>query len=149
MKTTRLSTLIAEDQRVLRGLDQLQSTMPDVLLGGVKYTPEGLAAFLRARIAAAIAVGSTKAHWLHAIETHNALDKQRDVLLRELRVVVMAMFGPDSPQASALGFRPAKKRTPLTPAQKVARAAKSLATRKARGTLGSRQRVALTLTSEP
>jgi hypothetical protein len=98
---------------------------------------------IQARIDAASAVATTKAAWLNAVKTYDAIDLQVTVLMRELRNLVIAAFGSSSPKLADFGFK-ATVRTPLTPAQKVARAAKAKATRVARGTLGKKQKALIT-----
>ncbi len=131
------------DQQAIIGIRQDLQTMSSIPMGASTYTPASLAAAIQARIDAANAVGTTRAAWLNAVKTYDALDAQVTVLMRELRNLVIATFGTTSPKLADFGFK-ATVRTPLTPAQKVARAAKALATRKARGTLGKKQKALIT-----
>jgi hypothetical protein len=130
------------DQQAILGIKQDLQTMSSIPMGASTYTPASLAAAIQARIDAANAVGTTKATWLNAVKTYDAIDAQVTVLIRELKNLVIATFGSNSPKLADFGFK-ATVRTPLTPAQKVERAAKALATRKARGTLGKKQKEAI------
>jgi hypothetical protein len=60
-----------------------------------------------------------------------------------LKTALGNAFGPASPQLEQFGLKPKKARTPLTSTQLAIRAAKSLATRKLRGTRGSVQKADL------
>jgi len=131
------------DQQAIQGIKLDLQTMSSIPMGASTYTPASLAAAIQARIDAANAVGTTRAAWLNAIKTYDALDLQVTVLIRELKNLVIATFGPSSPKLADFGFK-ATVRTPLTPAQKVERAQKALATRKARGTLGKNQKALIT-----
>ncbi len=132
-----------EDQQAITGIKLDLQTMSSIPMGASTYTPSSLAAAIQARIDAAAAVGTTRAAWLNAVKIYDVLDLQVTVLMRELKNLVIATFGPTSPKLADFGFK-ATVRTPLTPAQKVARAAKAAATRKARGTLGKKQKALIT-----
>jgi hypothetical protein len=131
------------DQAAIAGIKLDLQTMSSIPMGASTYTPASLAAAIQARIDAASAVATTRAAWLNAVKTYDAIDVQVTVLMRELRNLVIAAFGPTSPKLADFGFK-ATVRTPLTPAQKVARAAKAKATREARGTLGKKQKALIT-----
>ena len=60
-----------------------------------------------------------------------------------LKAAMVSYFGAGSPQLVRFGLKAAKARTPLTAKQLAVRAAKVMATRKLRGTLGSVQKAAI------
>jgi hypothetical protein len=64
-------------------------------------------------------------------------------LYTELKDAVIAFFGRGSPLLAQFGIKARGKARPLTPEQKVLRAAKARATRAARHTMGSRQKAAV------
>jgi hypothetical protein len=72
-----------------------------------------------------------------------AASAQNHQLFTELKDAVIAFFGRGSPMLGQFGIKGRGKPRPLTPEQKVLRAAKARATRAARHTLGSRQKAAL------
>ena len=142
-RVTTRTGITGEDQQVIAGIKQDLQQMSSFPLGGATFTPTSLVAFIQSRIDAASAVATTKANWLSAVKTYEAINAQATVVVRELKAMVIATYGSGSQKLADFGFT-AVTRTPLTPAQKVERAAKALATRKARGTLGSKQKKAIT-----
>jgi hypothetical protein len=100
-------------------------------------------AFIQSRIDAANAVATAKANWLNAAATYKTINAQAVIVVRELRNLVIGIFGASSSKLADFGFAPSK-RTPLTPAKKAAAAVKRAATRKARGTMGKKQKLAIT-----
>ena len=119
------------------------TTLP---LGGTSYSPTSLVAFIQSHIDAANAVVTAKANWDNAIKTYQGIDKQAQVVLHDLKALVVSAFGATSQQLSDFGFTP-RKVTVLTPEQKAAAAAKRAATRKARGTLGPKAKLKVTGTT--
>lgn len=65
------------------------------------------------------------------------------LFMSEYMAFVMAVFARSPTVLADFGLSPRKPRTPLTVEQKVAQKAKSDATRKARGTKGKKQRLAI------
>jgi len=116
--------------------------VPSLLLGAKAYTPTSLVAFVQSRIDAANAVVTAKANWQAAVKAYQALNTQGDVVVHDLKQYVIAAFGATSSKLADFGFTP-KKVTVLTPAQKAAAAAKRAATRKARGTVGPKAKLAI------
>jgi len=64
-------------------------------------------------------------------------------LYTQLKDAVIAFLGRGSPLLAQFGIKARGSKRPLTPAQKVLRAAKARATRAARHTMGSRQKAAV------
>ena len=144
--TKRITTrtgITGEDQQVIAGIKLDLQSMSSFPLGGTTFTPTSLAAFIQSRIDAANAVTTAKANWLSAVKTYDAINAQAAAVVRELKAMVIATYGSGSQKLADFGFNPVV-RTPLTPAEKVARAAKAAATRKARGTMGSQQKKLVT-----
>ena len=78
-----------------------------------------------------------------AAKARDAAEEAERTFLAGLKAAVISKLGPDDPRLVQFGFKPRQKPKKLTAAQNVARAAKAESTRKARGTLGSRQRAAI------
>ena len=131
------------DQQVIQGIKLDLQTMTSLPLGGTSYTPTSLVAFIQSHIDAANAIVTAKASWEKAIATYTAIDKQAQVVLHDLKALVLATFGSTSPRLADFGYKP-RKVTVLTPEQKAAAAAKRAATRKARGTMGPKQKLKVT-----
>lgn len=142
IKKTRIEKQ-ATDQQVVEGIQKDLQTTTAFILGGTSYTAATLVTFILSHIAAANAVLTTKAAWQNAIKTYKGLDTQATVVLRDLKNLVIATFGSTSPKLADFGYAP-RKVTVLTPAQKAAAAEKRAATRKARGTLGPKKKLAIT-----
>lgn len=143
MPTRNRTTTQARDAQVLHGLESALSTVSTVPAGGVYYTPASLGALVQSRIDAAHAVAVAKAQWLDAVHAYEAIDGTATVAVRGLRQYVTNAFGENSPVLAEFGFAP-PARTVLTPEQKAAAVAKRAATRKARHTMGKKQKLAIT-----
>jgi hypothetical protein len=139
MTTISRTTTQAKDQQILQGISTDLQTMSTLPLGATTYTPGSLAAFIQSRIDAANAVNTTRASWLAAVKTYEAINTQAKAVVSDLRYLVMGAFGPTSPKLADFGFSPPKQAT-QTQEAKAAAAQKRAATRKARRTLGKRQK---------
>ncbi len=142
MSAINRSTTQAHDGQVIVGIKKDLQSVTSLPLAGSTYTMASLTQLVQSRIDAANTVANAKAQWHDASATYKALNSQVTQVLHGLRQYLINAFGPASPVLADFGFT-ASKRTPLTPEQKVARAAKAEATRKARGTLGKKQKAAI------
>jgi hypothetical protein len=70
-------------------------------------------------------------------------------LLANIKASLQGLLGHDSEALTRFGFKPNKRRKPLTVEQKALRAAKAKLTRQKRGTLGKRQKAAIKTTTTP
>ena len=70
-------------------------------------------------------------------------------LLEDLKATMSTQHGPESETLVTMGFKPRRKRRPLTPAQTLEANVKRQETRKARGIMGRRQREALRYEGNP
>jgi hypothetical protein len=134
MATTSRTAKQGSDQQVIQGIKKDLQSMTSLPLGGTSYTPASLVVFVQSHIDAANAVLTAKANWENAIKQYTSLDKQAQVVLRDLKALVIGAYGATSSKLADFGYKP-KKVTVLTPEQKAAAAAKRAATRKARGTM--------------
>src|SRR5579883_308264 len=64
-------------------------------------------------------------------------------LLEDLRDTMAGQHGSDNENLTTMGFKPKRKRRPLTPAKQTLANKKKLDTRKLRGTMGKRQKAKL------
>jgi len=136
------------DQQILAGIEEDLQSMPSFPLGGTIYTPATLAAFIQSRIDAANQIVTARAAWLDAVKAYQALDARGAVIVADLRNVLIAAFGRESPKLAHFGLV-APRRPTLTPEAKVAAAKRRKATRKARRTLGKKQKLEITGASVP
>jgi hypothetical protein len=137
--STNRSTTQAHDGQVIVGIKGHLQNVSSLPLAGSTFTMAELEQLIQSRIDAANAVAGAKAHWHDASATYKSLNKHVLQVDRALRQYVINSFGESSPVLADFGFTAPKKAT-LTPEQKVARALKAAATRKARGTMGKRQK---------
>jgi hypothetical protein len=135
MKAGKDGKIVTALRNKVIGLDQLP-------LGGSIYTQDEAADLIEKRIVANNAVEQAKAAWLHAIKVYEELSAQVDVVERDLRHVVMGACGEQSPKMAEFDFQPPKHAV-LTLEQKAEAARKRMETRKARKTMGRRQKKAI------
>ena len=129
----------AHDGQVIVGIKNNLQNVSSLPLASSTYTMAALEQLLQSRIDAANTVVNARAHWVDASATYETLNTNVTKVVRALRQYVINVYGPDSPVLADFGFTVAK-RTPLTPEQLVVKAEKAAATRKARGTMGKKQK---------
>jgi hypothetical protein len=146
LKARNRTTTLGSDKQAIEGVQKDLQGMQVLHLGGREFTPTTLEDYIQVRVDAANAILIAKAAWLKAILTYEALDGDTEVVLRDLKRLVIGAFGEQSPKLADFGYEPPKQFT-WTEAQKAAAVAKRAATRKARGTLGPKARLAITATT--
>jgi hypothetical protein len=139
---TNRTTTQAHDGQVIVGIDKHLQNVPSMPLAGSAYTMAALKQLIQSRIDAVIKVGNAKAQWHDASAAYKELNTHVTEVVRGLRQYVISAFGATNPVLADFGFTPPKKQA-LTPEQKVARALKAAATRKARGTKGKKQKAGI------
>jgi hypothetical protein len=111
-------------------------------LGGRVFTQAELAAFLETRTTKAQAVVTSKKAWHVAIDDFDAHDALAEIVVRDLRNVVIGACGETHPTVSRFGFA-ARKKPVLTPEQKELANQRRKATRAKRKTMGRKQKLAI------
>jgi hypothetical protein len=139
MTTVSRTTTQGKDQEVLNGIETELQSMGTLYLGSETFTPQTLAAFVQHRIDLANAVATARAAWESALREYDAIDKQANRVIADLRRTVMAAFGRDTPKLASFGFLPPRQPM-LTSDQRSKAAHKAAATRKARRTMGKKQK---------
>jgi hypothetical protein len=129
----------ARDGQVIAGINKDLQNVSSLPLASSTYTMAALVQLVQSRIDAANTVANARAQWVDASATYETLNTKVTQVVRDLRQYVISVHGQDSPVLADLGFTP-PKRTALTPEELVARARKAAATRKARGTMGKKQK---------
>ena len=130
------------DQQAIDGVNKDLQGMPTLYLASQVFTPRSLAQRIQQRIDAATAINVAKAAWQKAVTDYEAIDVGTDLVLRDLKRLVVGAYGDDSPKLADFGFTPPKK-VVWTEAMKAAAAVKRAATRKARGTMGPKAKLAI------
>jgi hypothetical protein len=148
MATKTRTNTQGKDQQVITGVQKDLTLMSSLPLGGQTFTPATLVAFVQSRIDAGNEVVVAKANWQSAAKAYEAINTKANVVVHDLKQLVIGAFGATSSKLADFGFT-AKKVTVLTPEQKVAAAEKRAATRKARNTLGPKAKLAVTGTVPP
>ncbi len=149
------------DKAVIRGtelradtaIQGLQMALPpnvtQLVLGGVPYTIPNLIGFFQ----------GLEQPWKDARKAHLIIrqvmqDRPNDEkllldALANLKGALTGVLGHESESLTKFGFKPTKRRTPLTSEQKTVKAAKAKLTRQKRGTLGKKQKAAIKETATP
>ena len=135
-------TIQARDAQVITGIGKHLQSLPSLQLMGSAFTPAELVKLLQSRIDSAGAVASSKANFHSTVAADRALSTRVTQVVRALRQYVLNAFGSASPVLADFGFAPPARAT-RTPEQKAASAAKASATRKARHTMGPKQKKAV------
>ena len=127
------------DQKLIDGVLQHLASLPAMPVGSQMMTPADIVKLLQDRI------GNGKAALKAESDQAAAVKAERDELAKTATVVssfirmVSGMFSASPDTLAAFGLKP-RKVTPLTAEKKAAAVAKQKATRKARGTLGKKQK---------
>jgi hypothetical protein len=132
----------ARDAQVIVGIQKHLQNVSSLPVAGATFTPAELVKLFQSRIDSANRVSTEKANWHSTVEADKALSAKLTPVLRGLRQYVLNAFGETSPVLADFGFTPPKKRT-LTPEKKAAAALLAKATRKARHTVGKKQKLAI------
>ena len=139
MANINRATIQARDAQIIAGIEKHLQNTPTLPLGGSAYMPADLVKLLQSRIDSANTATSAKANWHATVVAERALNTKLSPILRGLRQHLFNVYGETSPILSDFGFSPPKRAT-RTPEEKAAAAAKAKATRKARHTMGKKQK---------
>ena len=142
ISTITRSEALSNDARCIEGIQNDLTGTPSLFLSGTPYTPTALIAYLQAHIDAGVALTRAEDTLHLEVQAYKQLTQQVTKVVRALRVWVINTYGEQSPVLADFGFTVAVP-APLTPEQKVAKAAKAEATRVARGTKGPKARLAI------
>jgi hypothetical protein len=139
MATTSRARVLARDKALIAGVEK-HFGEGSVRIDGRTYTHAQLLKVLQRRVDATNAITAARAALATAI-----LDEERErattkAVVDGIRQLAFVMFGSAADGLADFGLSP-RRRTHLTGEQLAARTAKAAATRKARGTLGPKQRL--------
>jgi hypothetical protein len=143
MSTPSRKTTSGADGNVITAIRAQLETVTVIPAAGKTYSPDEVAALVQRRIDLSNAIVTSRAAWLATIQQYDELSATVDLVLRDLRNFIGAAFGDESPQAKAFSMLKFPKKVTRTPEEKAAAAAKALATRKARKTMGRKQKLAI------
>jgi hypothetical protein len=112
-------------------------------LGTTAYTTAALTQALQSLVDAFTAVNEVHARTKDAVRTLRNTETTVAPLLRDYKRFLHATFSTATAMLAEFGLQPLKARKPLDSAQRATAAAKAKATRKARGTMGKKQKLAV------
>jgi hypothetical protein len=141
MSATRL-TKATWEQRIrglIAGTQKHPPTGP-LTIGGATFTATALVQLLQSLADALAAADAAKASWQDALKNVTGVRGKVGPVVQAYRTWLVATYGSAPSTLADYGVTPRKAPTPLTAEQKVARAAKAAATRKARNTMGSKKK---------
>jgi hypothetical protein len=135
------------EAQLLAGIQKNLATA-SFLIGGTTYTSLQVQQIVQQCANAAQASLSARKALTDLAKTNRQLQAQYQAFLRELRQVIQVMFSNAASTLADFGLAP-RKFTKASPETLVAAHAKAVATRKARGTMGSKQKAKITGSSPP
>ncbi len=141
---TNKTTVVARIKQAIVGVNKYLGAQPSLLLGGVQFTPAALVALFQSFVALDDAVMTAKGKARDLMQQQRILRAQILGVLKALHALVNGTYGDRAAEILGdFGFAPAK--APKTKVKvKAAALDKSLATRAARHTMGTKQKKAVT-----
>jgi hypothetical protein len=142
MSRTNKTTRSDRNRKAIAGVKKHYANAPSIVVNGVSYKPSDVERVLQDSIDAADATSSTATAFHKAVEAEKAANVKGDVLYRGLRTYLITQFRTNPETLDDFGITLTQKQVP--DAKKVATAVeKRAATRKARSTMGKRQKAAI------
>jgi hypothetical protein len=132
------------DQNLIDGLQKHATTIPSLLIAGATVPATTLITTLQSRMTARANTMSARAALEAAIQAEKEESAQSQALVSGTKQALKVMFAGQIPELADFGLKAPKARTPLTPEEKVAVAAKAKATRAARHTIGPKAKAKIT-----
>jgi hypothetical protein len=135
------------DMSLLAGLQKHFASTASLTFGGASHTPAEIQTALANRTAATTATAAATTTFHNAVAEEKQVRSGTQKLVADFRAFAMSTFGDDLEALADFGLKPRKKAV-RSPETQVVAAQKSLATRKARGTKGKKQKAAIKGTIE-
>jgi hypothetical protein len=139
---------ISADQALIAGVQKYLASYPSLSVDGQSLTPAGIVQLLQNRVDASQAVQPAEAAHHAAVVANRAMQAQTAAARRALCQIVQGMFANSPDTLAVFGLKP-RKASSETTATRAAALLKAEATRKARGTLGSKQKLKITGANSP
>jgi hypothetical protein len=130
---------INTDQSLLSGTKKALGKSDHVVIDGKKYFVADIIAVLQDRIDVATAVVTARAALHRAVRADRAKVAETKRFVSAVRQTLLIMYGSHADVLAAFGLKVTERRA-LKVAEKVERIARAEATRKARHTMGKRQK---------
>jgi hypothetical protein len=139
----------SSDQNLSEGLTKHLTTLTSFTIGSASYKAADVISSLQERINAADAVDSTRAAWQTAVKANRDERAKTYSLISGVRQTLQVMFAGSIDTLADFGLKPRKIPAVRTPEEKAAAVAKAKATRKARNTMGPKQKAKIKGTVPP
>jgi hypothetical protein len=130
---------VARDEGMIAGIGKKLREGDEIVVLGVRYTPQTLAAEYQRHLEQMQDVTQREIAWHTAVYQENALETRLRDLTEHVRLYLVGRFGPSSPVLRAFGLKPRKKAVTSVATKKLA-IEKRLETRRLRRTMGKKQR---------
>jgi len=131
--------ILNQHRQAVAGMRKHFASAPTIVLGGTPTTPTEAIATLEGAIHAIDAAVAAKQAFHGAVAEQHAAIAKGNVLLKDLKTLVKSQLGSSESVLGDFGFSSPSRQTP-TEATKAAAVVKREATRKARQTMGKRQK---------
>jgi hypothetical protein len=136
------STKVVRDKSMLAGLKKHSELLSRMIQGGILKAPPVVAARFQAHLDALDEVVAKQAAWRQALGNEESLEKEIKELMKPLGQLLTSVYGADSPTLRDFGIAP-RKRVKIGAEKMLLTVAKRNATRKARHTMGKKQKKAI------
>jgi hypothetical protein len=133
---------LALNQKASEGVDKYFSSMKSILIGGTSYTPTSLKAVLQADDDASKSVDTTRAQLRQEVATHRAAKAKARSVRAALKKYILGSYGNVAVQMLGdFGMTVPRTTGHATAEVKAKAVTRALATREARHTMGSKQKL--------
>jgi hypothetical protein len=136
------ATVLTRVRALIAGTEKHFSTTAFVL-GKTAYTAATLTEALQSLANAIVRLNALHASVKDAVMELRAIETQVAPLMRDYQRVVLAAFSTGAQELADFGMQPPKARTPMDSEKRAVAVAKMRATRKARGTMSRKQKLAI------
>jgi hypothetical protein len=148
MNKPNIQQQLIHDMNLRAGLLKNHAKTDKFMVSGKEMTAAAFIAMLDGRIAAAQASDAKRREHAEAVATYHAMIGDTASDLSSLRVQLIAQLGKTAPALGDYGIAPRKTPQPLTVEERKKAIEKRRATRKARHTMGPKQRLEVTAPPE-
>jgi len=135
------NTAQALDQKVIAGVTKYFSKVKSITVAGTTYTSKTLMAVFQADIDASTQVDAIRAQLKQLVASYRTTKANAKALRAELKTYILGNYGKAAVQMlEDFGMSAPKAPGKMTAATRAAAVVKAEATRKARGTMGSKEK---------
>lgn len=132
------------DQNLAAGLQKHAATLPSLLIAGNNVQTTSIITTVQSRMTARVNTATALAAYRTALASEQQTIAQSKAIVSGTKQALKVMYAGQLATLGDFGLKAPKPRTPMTPEQKVAAAAKAKATREARHTMGPKEKAKIT-----